>query len=220
MLLVGKSGSTPTDSDSGPISRIVKELNCLPIALEQAGILLRKRVLTFDNFVIEYKRHYEKLMGPPAKPMDVFHEKERSIGTILSMLYTHVASESHDAAMLLQVIAILRPSRIPVRFLLEIAEIRPKVPDIDTSIANMPIVPGDETLLRLHLSILEDLCLLSIQTSLSSESVLLHRLICQWLPDSSNVHMNDRVIPTAIAVCRVLCQEKRDLDWYVAFLAV
>lgn len=216
-LLIGKTGYTNTKVESTAVSKILKELGYLPIALEQAGILLRKRVLTFDNFVTEYKKHYKKLMGQPANPMDVLHEKERSFGVILSLLYTHIETESHNAALLLRVMAILGPSKIPVRFLLEVAQVRPEGPDINQSIANVPLVSEDETLIRLYLHDLEDLCLVKVQTDAGQpfESVLLHRVICQWLTDNDKTYVNSQIVPTALAVCRVLCMEKQDLDRYV-----
>lgn len=217
-LLLRKAGCMHEDADPGSVRAITKGLNSIPIALEQAGILLRKGILTIDNFVQEYKRHYEVLMGQPAKPNDVLHEKERSIHAIISMLYSYVENESREAAALLRIMAVLGPSKIPKSFLLDVIGTRVAGPDIDPNNVSLPAALKDHVLFHRHLSILKDTCLVKTMTGTNqpSESLLVHRAVCQWLSSSSTVCLNDHIVPIALAVCSVLCRDRQNPKRYVS----
>ncbi|KAI8966177.1 hypothetical protein F5Y11DRAFT_343866 [Daldinia sp. FL1419] len=83
---------TASAPGSNSATEIVNDLlGGLPLALEQAAILLRKGVVKLDNFVREYRVRYTELMGHSPKPGEVQHDKSRSIcaalGGIIRLYY-------------------------------------------------------------------------------------------------------------------------------------
>src|SRR5271169_5723379 len=86
---------------------IVKDLNGLPLAIEQAGILLGKGIVSFSNFIADYREHYRLLMDNYPRRGLLSYDKERSIMTVFNMLYSFIKKRSPEAAALLTFIAIL-----------------------------------------------------------------------------------------------------------------
>ncbi|KAI0477594.1 P-loop containing nucleoside triphosphate hydrolase protein [Xylariaceae sp. FL0804] len=215
-LLLHKAQVEDTPSAKGNlVLAITRELNGLPIALEQAGLLLRKRILTFDNFVSEYRANYRILMDPKARPGHVLHEKQRSINVILSMLYSYIVSVSCEAAKLLEIMASMGPSSIPISFLCEVTQTKADGSDNLPEVSSLHTSPASETPLRIHLSLLEDSCLVKIKRARDSawDSAIVHGAICQWLTNGYESRIKGLAVSVASATCYILCHEKRDLDW-------
>ncbi|KAI6086905.1 P-loop containing nucleoside triphosphate hydrolase protein [Hypoxylon rubiginosum] len=158
---------------------ITKELNGLPLALEQAGILLRKKVVNLETFVEEYRIHYNALVGYLPKAGEVQHDKTRSMHAILNMLHAYVEHESPTASAIIRLLAIVGPSQVPISVLLDVAKFSfPELLD-DSEFRSLQESSRAHTIFRLHLTLLEDVCLVKIRpaSDKSPESVLLHRAI-------------------------------------------
>ncbi|KAI0412863.1 hypothetical protein F5X98DRAFT_304553 [Xylaria grammica] len=191
------------------ISKIAKELNFLPLALEHGAMLLRKKVLRPDNFISQYRTRYEALMGHVPKRGDVLH-RTRSMSILFGMLYSYIAKESPGAAHLLQFLAILGPSTIPVSIIVHLASY--KVPGLTF---NNPIIHMDEVNTRSSLVVLEDICLLKMKSTTDgfSQSLQIHRSICQWIMSMFKADQESRILFTALGVGDFQCSQKLSLDW-------
>lgn len=95
------------------MSAIVKELSGIPLALEQAGALIRDGEFSFSHFHSVYKTGYRRLMEN--HPQDGFwsYDKNRVIMTILDMTYNSVKRNPEHAA-LLDFIGVLGSWQIPI----------------------------------------------------------------------------------------------------------
>jgi hypothetical protein len=160
---------------------IVKELNYLPLALEQAGGLLRKGIVSLPSFVRDYRSYYSTLMDR-APPRGVI-EYDKSILMVLSMLYSYVEKDSPEAAALLTFLGILGHWAIPFSTLRRMGDIETNLClNLGKEIEALRRVLADEIILRLRLSQLEDIFLLRISRgSLSRGSISLHPAITQWV---------------------------------------
>ncbi|KAI2778596.1 P-loop containing nucleoside triphosphate hydrolase protein [Daldinia loculata] len=90
---------------------IVRELGGLPLALEQAGILLRRRIVTPDNFIKEYHAQYNELMSYLPRAGEVQHDKARTIYATLSILYSNIRKQSPISAAILRLLAVIGPTQ-------------------------------------------------------------------------------------------------------------
>ncbi|KAI0834740.1 P-loop containing nucleoside triphosphate hydrolase protein [Hypoxylon sp. FL0890] len=214
-LLLNRAGMPGSFQDSEKATAIVKELNGLPLALEQAGILLRRKVVQWDNFIEEYHTQYNMLMGHPPKAGEVQHDKTRSMYTILSMLYSFVKEQSPTAAAMIRLLAVIGPTQVPISLLLDISQFNPLVPSADPEFQSLRDSLNSGTVFRLHLSLLEDLCLIKIRpaSGRSAESVLLHRSICQWIIKAPAARKDQWIIFAALGLGSILCQGEVNLDW-------
>lgn len=223
-LLLHKAGIKDESTDINVVmsrkrnsNKITKELSGLPLIVEQAGILLRKRVLTFDNFVTEYRKHYDTFISHKPKYGDIFH-KTRSMHIVLDMLHSQVTKESPDAAGLLRLAATLGPSPIPVSLLFDTKKFDfsslDYMANAGAGLHNSD--PKNIIQLRLSLSVLEDVCLVKVKpaTTQFPECILLHRAICQWNTNVNNSDQEHWILSTALALSNILCEEKKSLDWF------
>ncbi|KAK5653446.1 hypothetical protein OQA88_8932 [Cercophora sp. LCS_1] len=185
-LLVSSAKISKTDSldqsDTlkGQILSISRVLYGLPLALEQAGVLIRKRIVTFENFIEQYSAHYNRLMGKKLTPGWTTYEKEHSIIAVVSLVFSVVEAESPEATQLLAVLAALGPQKFPLR-LVELAS---------SHLASQRLHPttsqDGDAVLRLSLDALSDVCLVKFEEGYrgGEEFVSVHGLICQWLVDT------------------------------------
>lgn len=214
-LLLNKAGISNDFQGSDTTRAIVKELNGLPLALEQAGILLQRKVLNLDNFIEEYHANYKVLMDHLPKPGEVQHDKARSMHAILSMLYSYVKKESPTAAAVIQLLAVIGPSQTPMSILLSICQY--DFPALNDDFEFQALRGSSKTLtnFRLPLNLLEDVCLVKMRptSEKSLESVLLHQTICQWITWSPNEGKDKWIMFAALGLGSSLCQGKGSLDW-------
>ncbi|KAI2466720.1 hypothetical protein F4781DRAFT_404907 [Annulohypoxylon bovei var. microspora] len=214
-LLLDRTGISDTSQGFDNVMPIVKELNGLPLALEQAGILLRRRVVNLDNFIEVYRRHYNELMEHPAKVGEVQHDKTRSIHTIFGMLYECVKIESRPAAAILRLLAVIGPAQIPLSILQDISQFNSPFLNIDPEFKSLRDSSKAECRFRRHLNLLEDVCLVksTVASAKSPESIILHRAICQWLTEIPDENKDQWIIFTALGLGNVLCRGEGNLDW-------
>ncbi|KAI1390713.1 uncharacterized protein F4822DRAFT_161955 [Hypoxylon trugodes] len=214
-LLLDRAGMSDFTQGAEEAMAIVKELNSLPLSLKQAAILLRRRVVNLDNFIEQYHAQYDELMGYLPKAGEVQHDKTRSMHAILNMLYSYVRQESPAAAAIIRILAILGPVQVPISTLLQICRFDSPVLSTDTEFRALPNCSDTTVIFRLHLKLLEDVCLIRFGpvSENSPESMLLHRAICQWIVKSQVTGKAQWILFVAFALCNILCRGEGDLDW-------
>ncbi|KAK0638981.1 hypothetical protein B0T16DRAFT_462695 [Cercophora newfieldiana] len=178
------------DPGNGIVRDIANELYGIPLALEQAGVLIRKRIVTFENFLERYRLHHKTLMAK-LFPGATSYEKRYSVITVVSLLFSAILSESPESARLLEVLAILGPRKIPLSFLGMLPSTVTKVGERGEYDENeTPFseeLGTDDTVLRLNLSTLLDVCLVKLDRNQTEteEFASIHGLTCQWLVETA-----------------------------------
>ncbi|KAI1658900.1 hypothetical protein F4813DRAFT_355079 [Daldinia decipiens] len=194
---------------------IVRELGGLPLAIEQAGILLRRRVVGLENFIKEYHTQYKELMGHLPRAGEVQHDKARSMYTILSILYSNVKTESPIAATILRLLAVIGPTQVPISIFLNVFQFDSEITTANIELRSIQNSSKSITTFRLHMTLLEDLCLVKIKPASREylESVLLHQAVCQWITKSPSECEPRWIIFVALGLGNVLCRGEGSLDW-------
>jgi hypothetical protein len=90
----------------------VNELHGLPLAIEQASVLL-ETVFSLSDFITAYRAHYRRLMEVAPQQGLLSYDRNRSIITVFDILHCSIKEKSPEAALLI-FIAILGPWRIPM----------------------------------------------------------------------------------------------------------
>jgi len=172
--VVQLSDEFPPDNDK--IAAIANELYCIPLALEQAGALLRRRIVTLDNFLERYRSHYKTLMAQRF-PGATHYDKGHSVIAVVSLLCSAVEAQSPDSARLMTMLAVLGPRKIHFDLL-------KLIPDVVVDVSEGSSI--DDTLLRLNLSLLVDVCLVKVEVNQTKteEFVSIHGLVCRWIVDT------------------------------------
>ena len=106
-------------NDELEIRTIVKELGCLPLAIEQAAAFIRESNRRINEYLPLYQKNRstrQKLQKWTPKGNRKYHY---SVATAWKMSFDYVKqnSESSDAALLLQLLAFLNPDLILLKFL-------------------------------------------------------------------------------------------------------
>ena len=95
---------------------VIKELSGIPLALEQAGALIRYGDFTFASFLDTYRKEYRRLMTDhPGDGLWSSDIKNRTIITVLDMAYHSLQNIGH--ASLLIFIGVLGLWQIPLSFI-------------------------------------------------------------------------------------------------------
>jgi hypothetical protein len=189
-----------TNNNSDKLRRIVKELNYLPLALEQAGGLLRRGIVSVDSFLDDYRSHYPVLMDRVS--VDGIAQYDKSIIIVFGMLYSSIQQESTEAAALLSFLGALGHWSIPFSTLRRMRDVDIQLPPGQTKEFDaLRHVLADETLLRLTLSQLDDACLVRMsQGPISRGSVSIHQAITQWIQQLVIPEKPEWLIYTGLAV--------------------
>ncbi|KAI1642877.1 P-loop containing nucleoside triphosphate hydrolase protein [Daldinia loculata] len=201
---------------------IARELGGLPLALEQAGILLRRRIVTPDNFIKEYDAQYNELMSYLPKAGEVQHDKARTIYATLSILYSNIRKQSPISAAILRLLAVIGPTQIPLYIFLNVFQSESASTITDKEFQSIQKSTKSVTIFRLHLTLLEDFCLVKIRPESREypESVLSHQAICQWIIKSPSECEPRWVIFVALGLGNVLCRGERSLDRFVSITKI
>lgn len=155
------------------------------MALEQAGVLIRKQIVTFGNFLDKYSKHYKILMAKRPTPGATFYEKEHSVVAIISLLFSAVQDESPDSAKLLQVLCILGHQTIPLDLLRSLGRVG-SGGGLPASEQNpLATLLSDDTLLLMCVSTLSDVCLVKFRDNQArtDKIISVHGLIRRWIVD-------------------------------------
>lgn len=183
----------------------MKELNKLPLAIEQAGVLLKKDIVSFSTFIAEYRAHYQLLMDRYSPLLR--YDKQRPITAVFSMLYLFVKKQSAEAAALLIFIAILGPWQIPLSLMKQFQ--LNKIEDLNSTDEDSKALKkalDDHTILRLALDCLADVCLIKLKRkrAFSCQTFTLHGAICQWCVEVAASEKPDWIIQAAHGLAMVI----------------
>lgn len=160
----------------------MNELHGLPLAIEQASVLL-ETVFSLSDFITAYRAHYRRLMEVAPQKGLLSYDRNRSIITVFDILHCSIKEKSPEAAALLIFIAILGPWRIPMtlmkQFQVDATQFHNPT-DEDTKVLIKALT--DHSILLLALNDLANVCLLKLRhnRTLQCEAFSLHRAICQW----------------------------------------
>ncbi|KAK0706183.1 P-loop containing nucleoside triphosphate hydrolase protein [Lasiosphaeria miniovina] len=116
--LVGASNQNFAAYHEEP-GKIARELYGIPLALEQAGALIRKRIVSLESFVERYRTHYKALMAKRPARGATSYEKGHSVLSVMSLLFLSIQNESPESAHLLVVLTVLSLRKIPLSLLKE-----------------------------------------------------------------------------------------------------
>lgn len=162
----------------------MKELSGIPLALEQAGALIRDGEFSFSRFNATYKTEYRRLMEN--HPQDGFwsYDKNRVIMTILDITYSSLKNNPSHAA-LLHFTGVLGSWQIPMT-LIE-GFLFTDACSTDPTQEDMGILQDllhDPSFLRLALRRLARLSLIKLKEEDGRiTSFMIHRVMCQWCID-------------------------------------
>ncbi|KAK4031683.1 acyl transferase/acyl hydrolase/lysophospholipase [Parachaetomium inaequale] len=184
---------------SAAIDDIIKELSGIPLALEQAGALIRHGEFTFASFLDKYRKEYRRLMSDHSDSRRTSPDrKSRAIITVLDMAYRSL--ENSDHAALLIFIGVLGSWQIPISFL-ERFQFFDLIPD---ELSSMPDdleslnIVHEPSYLRLALHRLARSCLIRLKVEgVHIVSFTIHRVLCQWSLDNVTAHSKQAYIMQA-----------------------
>jgi hypothetical protein len=162
------------------------ELNGLPLAIEQAGALLRRNVFSFSDFIPAYRAHFRRLMDSYPRGL-LPYDKDRSFITVFDMLYDSLNQRNPEAAVLLLFAGVLGPWQIPISLMTQFQCDTSKVYDpTNERTKSLKAVLGDNAVFRMTLDLLTSVCLLKIKESRAQpgDTFLTHRVVCHWCVES------------------------------------
>jgi hypothetical protein len=141
----------------------VEELSGIPLAIEQAGALIRYGEFTFSRFISAYKAEYRRLMANPPQEGFWSYDKNRVIMTILDMTYHSVESNPEHAA-LLNFIGALGSWQIPMALMegFQFFDTDSYNP-VEEDLTRLKRVLHDPNFLRLALRRLASFCLITLK---------------------------------------------------------
>ncbi|KAK4161596.1 hypothetical protein QBC43DRAFT_243126 [Cladorrhinum sp. PSN259] len=187
------------NEESAAVNDIIKELSGIPLALEQAGALIRYGEFTFASFLEKYRKEYRRLMTDhPGEWLWSSDQKSRAIVTVLDMAYSSLENINH--AVLLIFIGVLGSWQIPMSFIERFQFFDP-IPDEPRSTSDdlerLQIV-HDPSFLRLALHRLARFCLIRLNVEGGHiVSFMIHRVLCQWSLEHVTAHNKQEYIMQA-----------------------
>ncbi|GJC99964.1 ankyrin repeat domain-containing protein 52 [Colletotrichum higginsianum] len=199
-LLVEMSGRDEDENDDRMIAReIGKELSGMPLAVEQAGALIRDGEFSFADFLAAYKTEYTRLMEN-FTPSD----ESRVFTTILDMTY-HSVEKNPQHLALLNLIGVLGPWQIPLNLLEGFSFAGTDSSDrLSDDIKALQSLLGHPNFLRAALRRLATLCVITLREEAGSVvGVMIHRVMCQWcLKKVTEAGKQDLILQAAYGLAR------------------
>ena len=211
------------------IRQIAKELDYLPLALEQAGAYIIRMECSFEDYLLSYNKRGLELLER-FKPM--FGKYPKSIATTWSINFEFIEQESPASSDLMRVSTFLCPEEIPLElFILGAKELGDNIATALEKVSENPLCLDE---------IVEPLSQFSlIRRNLVSRSYDIHRLVqavlkdemddatrrlwaerairalCQVFPDDptfTNKGLCERFLPSVISCTELIKQYEFDFD--------
>ena len=186
------------------MTEIVKELSGIPLALEQAGALIRDGEFSFSHFNSVYRTKYRQLMEK--HPLEGFwtYDKNRVIMTILDMTYSTIASNPEQAA-LFDFIGVLGSWQIPISLIegFQFTDIDDPSP-AGRHLESLKHLFQNSSFLCLALRRLASLCLIKLKEENGRiKNFIIHRIMCQWCVDNViATHKKSYIIEAAYGLAK------------------
>ena len=209
--------SEASSAQQATAAAIVKAMDGLPLALDQAGAYIEETPSTLDAYLKAYQRRQTELLHERGKDQQYHHE---AVATTWSLNFEQVEQLNPTAADLLRFLAFLAPDAIPEEMIVAGAsELGPQLQELST----------DETLLDQPMKVLSRFSL--VQRDTDKHLLFIHRLVQavlratltrktqrKWaertvravnlaFPDVTNVELwtqCERVLPHALACAELI----------------
>ena len=155
--------SEASSAQQATAAAIVKEMDGLPLALDQAGAYIEETPSTLDAYLKAYQRRQTELLHERGKDQQYHHE---AVATTWSLNFEQVEQLNPTAADLLRFLAFLAPDAIPEEMIVAGAsELGPQLQKLAT----------DETLLDQPMKVLNRFSL--VQRDTDKHLLFIHRLV-------------------------------------------
>jgi ankyrin repeat protein len=183
-------------------------LSGIPLALEQAGALIRDGEFTFSAFLEKYRKEYRRLMAnhPSQEGLWSSEKKSRAIVTILDMAYRSLEDPGHAA--LLVFIGTLGSWPIPISFVEEFQFFDTNTAEPSSMSDNLKSlqVVRESSFLRLALRQLARSCLIRLkEEGKRIVSFTIHRMLCQWtLENVTARNHHEYIMQAAYGLAKVI----------------
>lgn len=198
-FLVTRSGAT-TAGQEAVLDELVRELGCLPLALEQAGAHIKALQCPISKYLEEYKTQRLQLLSqhPRAKPSWEYESKNRlAVHTTWLLNFEYVRNSPHGemASRFLQAAAFLSPNEIQEE-LINCQQLSANDPSLQSF--NLPLMVNH---------IVEILTKFSLFQRKSSKALGVHRLVQEVIRSRMTV---DETACSLLRAVRLLYQSFRD----------
>ena len=198
--------------------RIVRELNGIPLAIEQARALLQQCIAVHE-FLDFYDKEYTRVMAKKPEKSLWFYDKNISILNVLSLMYNRLSQCNQDATKLLALVSCFGSRLVPFKVLNQVQDSH----EVAAELADSPKffdrlqwligLRGGQLPLRLATNQLENFSLLKVRKDLDGSLLQfsVHSTICRWrLETFDSSEREEWVILAAYLLSRELIQPGRD----------
>ena len=183
-LLLDRSGLGASENRKDA-ERIVKQLGCLPLAIQLAGAYIHRSQNLKEYLRLFSKQRRELLEWSPV-PVDKNHV---TVATIWKMSFEELGSSYPDSISLIQYLAFLSPDEIPLEFL---------VAAKDAVGPTMQTIFGNEFRLRKSLNELERFSLIRVFGG--GDKISIHRLVQAVIVDDLKPRQRDAILSEIIGM--------------------
>lgn len=114
-LLVLRSQVKPSPERNTEATKIVKELGCLPLAIEQAAAYIRETSRDIFSYLTSYRKN--RTVHHARKSDGIRAYYENTVATTWKLSFEQIEERNHDASNLLRLLAYLNPDGILTDFL-------------------------------------------------------------------------------------------------------
>ena len=198
-FLVGRSDVTDATGQELALDELVRELGCLPLALEQAGAHIKALQCPINNYLQEYKIQRLKLLSehPRAKPLWEYESQSRlTVHTTWHLNFEYVRKSPHGevASSFVEAAAFLSAE------------------EIQEELINHQLLPTDDPShekfnLMMKKQIVEILTKFSLFQKKNTNSLGLHRLVQEVIRSSLTT---EKITSSLLQAARILHQSLRD----------
>ena len=198
-FLVGRSGVTDATKQELALDELVRELGCLPLALEQAGAHIKALQCPINTYLQEYKIQRLKLLNqhPRAKPLWEYESESRlAVHTTWHLNFEYVRKSPHGevASSFVEAAAFLSAEEIQAELINN-----QLLPTVD---------PRHEKFnLMMKKQIVEILTKFSLFQKKNWNSLGLHRLVQEVIRNSLTT---EKITSSLLRAARILHQSLRD----------
>lgn len=187
-LLLNLSKVDPLPSETNLITKIVEELGCLPLAIEQAASYVQQVTGDFTSFHEEYQKNRGDVLKWVPESNQPY---SRSIATTWSMSFRVLNRNFPSSAKLLQLLSFLNPDGVLVEFLKDGVEC------LDMTLKQ---VLSNQVELAKALLKLERLSL--VKRNRFADTIVIHRLVQVIVRDQMSRRDHAAYVKATINLCR------------------
>ena len=185
---IGAAGETPEGKAEGV--EIVKELGCLPLAIEQAAAYIREASRDIFKFLPSYRKSRKTYLARTSEGIRSYYKD--SVATTWHFSFQRIEENNRDASQLLRLLAFLNPDGILVDFLDAGKE------GLNTELREIII---DEVRFYEALSELERFSLIGRQDNENGQRITIHRLVQSVIKDDLSQEIFLTMTEAVVGLC-------------------